>query len=360
MVSALYVTSLDPSSPGGIQTMINNQIKGLRELGHDVKIVHADPATPRRVRDFLPKRRYFRTQDNFPPTEWLRYAYYNKQERLTRNAIEKYHPDIVHAGMIRCLPALKVAEEYGLPSVVSMYAYELRNSRLAQSALNSASIAQCCSQYSKGLVEHANPSVETRTIYPSVNFSVFSESSGSEQYQGDVVSIGRLVKRKNMSTVIDAWKSLPYDIRGERVLHIIGEGPEGDSLKQRVSEEDPIRFTGFVSEQEKRQALTASDLFILVPTKKRFDIEGFGIVWVEAQAAGTPVIGSTYGGAPEAIGDCGTIVHQPSDVAEVRKVIKSNLRSSSATEEKLRNHAKKFDIPRIAGQLEEMYTNLLN
>lgn len=60
-------------------------------------------------------------------------------------------------------------------------------------------------------------------------------------------------------------------------------------------------------------------MFAFVPRGEGYEAEGFGTVYIESQATGTPVVGSSNGGAPEAIGDGGVIVkdeYNPQEVAD--------------------------------------------
>lgn len=358
MTRILYVTSLDPESPGGIQTLIRNQIRGLRELGHYVELLYVPASVTRSLLNFVPKVRYLRTQDNFPPKEWLRFAYYNHLEKRVSEKVNEVNPDVIHAGMIRCYPALRVATKMEIPSVLSTYAMELGNHRLANSAIRTADLIHCISQYTKGLVEGTVSSAETRVIPPSIDVERFQKMSSDKEKSGSVVTLARFVERKNISTLIDAWEVLDQDIIGDRNLIIMGGGPLEKQLKAKASEIPQIQFTGFVPEEQKIEYLASSDLFALVPTKNRLDIEGFGIVWIEAQAAGTPVVGSNYGGAPEAIGGGGIIVSQPTDVESVANAIERGLKKPPTTKEHLEKRVQKFDILPVATELERVYRQL--
>jgi glycosyltransferase involved in cell wall biosynthesis len=142
-----------------------------------------------------------------------------------------------------------------------------------------------------------------------------------EKQTGPVVTIARLVDRKNVETVIKAWKLLPAEVQADRELIIVGEGENRTRLEELTSSESDIRFTGWESEQRKVELLERASVFVLPALRDGYDVEGFGIVYIEAQAAGTPVIGSSYGGVPEAVGDGGVIVDQPEDPAVISNEI---------------------------------------
>jgi len=80
-----------------------------------------------------------------------------------------------------------------------------------------------------------------------------------------------------------------------------------------------VRFLGFVPEEELPDLYRASDLFVLCTREaaERQEVEGFGLVFLEAQACGTPVVGVRSGGIPDAVkeGEGGWLIEQDDVVA---------------------------------------------
>jgi glycosyltransferase involved in cell wall biosynthesis len=106
-----------------------------------------------------------------------------------------------------------------------------------------------------------------------------------------LVTVGRLVARKAVSQLIDMVARI--DDPALRLV-IIGDGPKKPELEAqagRLGVADRIRFAGFVEEQEKVDLLSAADLY--VSTSQH---EGFGLVFLEAMAAGLPVVCYDFGG----------------------------------------------------------------
>jgi glycosyltransferase involved in cell wall biosynthesis len=92
--------------------------------------------------------------------------------------------------------------------------------------------------------------------------------------------------------------------RGDILLTVGGEGPLAEKLQNMAREVgvgDFVRFTGFIPERELPSYYQMADLFIL-PTK---DLEGFGMVTVEALASGLPVLGTPVGGTREILAHLG-------------------------------------------------------
>jgi phosphatidylinositol alpha-1,6-mannosyltransferase len=110
---------------------------------------------------------------------------------------------------------------------------------------------------------------------------------------------------------------------GGPVLLLVGNGPyraELGSLASRLGVADSVVFTGPVSWQDLPAYYDAADVFAMPCRTRRhgLDVEGLGIVYLEASAAGLPVIGGDSGGAPDAIlpGESGYVV-PGGDVAAV-------------------------------------------
>jgi len=114
--------------------------------------------------------------------------------------------------------------------------------------------------------------------------------------------------------LIEAWPTVLHRIPEAHLL-IAGSGPMGPALRRRVTKlrlNEAITFTGDVAAADLPAFHAAADLFAM-PCRTRnlgLDVEGLGIVYLEAQAAGTPVIAGDSGGAPEAVraGETGQVV----------------------------------------------------
>lgn len=122
-----------------------------------------------------------------------------------------------------------------------------------------------------------------------------------------VVCVSRVVPRKGQDTLIRAWPQVLRQVPGAALL-IVGDGPYLPSVRQQAERSGLtpfVRFTGPVPEDELPAHYAAGDVFAMpCRTRRRgLDVEGLGIVYLEASAAGLPVIGGDSGGAPDAIAD---------------------------------------------------------
>jgi glycosyltransferase involved in cell wall biosynthesis len=114
-----------------------------------------------------------------------------------------------------------------------------------------------------------------------------------------VVTVRRLVRAKGVDHLIEAASALRERI-ANICITIVGTGPLAGELQQAIVDrglQDTVRLMGHVSESDLPYVYRAADLFV-VPT---VTLEGFGLVVVEALAAGTPTLVTPIGGLPEVV-----------------------------------------------------------
>ena len=133
-----------------------------------------------------------------------------------------------------------------------------------------------------------------------------------------VVSVSRLVPRKGMDVLIDAVARLRAE-RPDVVLAIGGTGRDRPRLERIARRRRlPVRFLGRVPDGDLPDLLAAADVFAMLCRDRWFGLEqeGFGIVFVEAAAAGVAQVAGDSGGAADAVEDAetGLVVRRPRDV----------------------------------------------
>ena len=129
-----------------------------------------------------------------------------------------------------------------------------------------------------------------------------------------IVSVGRLVHRKGQDVLIEAMPAIIKDVPEAHIL-MIGEGPYRSYLETRAKSlgiEDKITFIGRIQYADLPRYICVGDLFVM-PSRSRLaglEVEGLGIVYLEASACGLPVIAGDSGGAPDAVleGQTGLVV----------------------------------------------------
>jgi phosphatidylinositol alpha-1,6-mannosyltransferase len=127
-----------------------------------------------------------------------------------------------------------------------------------------------------------------------------------------------------LSTIAD----LPSEYKCKIRLEIGGKGPYKSALEQQTKDlalDKIISFKGYIPEGEINDFYSRNDLFILCTREEKdnCNVEGFGLVFVEAQACGTAVIGTNAGGIPDAIknGKGGWLIEQDSKT-ELSSILK--------------------------------------
>jgi phosphatidylinositol alpha-1,6-mannosyltransferase len=129
-----------------------------------------------------------------------------------------------------------------------------------------------------------------------------------------VVCVSRLVTRKGQDTLIRAWPAVRA-AGGDPVLLLVGSGPADRKLHRlarQLGVSGSVRFTGQVPAADLPSYYGAGDVFAMPCRTRRggLDVEGLGIVYLEASATGLPVIAGDSGGAPDAVihGETGYVV----------------------------------------------------
>ncbi|HJQ01350.1 MAG TPA: glycosyltransferase family 4 protein [Jatrophihabitans sp.] len=156
---------------------------------------------------------------------------------------------------------------------------------------------------------------ELRRLTPGVDLDTFNPTvSGAgvrERYRLTdrpvVVCVSRLVPRKGQDVLIRALPAVRDQVPGACLL-IVGGGSYQQRLRQlaeRAGVADDVVFTGPVRYPELPQHFAAGDVFAMPCRTRRFglDVEGLGMVFLEASATGLPVLAGDSGGAPDAVRD---------------------------------------------------------
>jgi phosphatidylinositol alpha-1,6-mannosyltransferase len=120
-----------------------------------------------------------------------------------------------------------------------------------------------------------------------------------------IVSVGRLVHRKGQDTLVEAMPQILAHVPNAHLL-FVGEGPYKDYLVKRAAQlgaTQAISFIGRIQYGELPRYICVGDIFAM-PSRSRLaglEVEGLGIVYLEASACGLAVIGGKSGGAPDAV-----------------------------------------------------------
>ncbi|MBM7438483.1 glycosyltransferase family 4 protein [Streptomyces sp. HB132] len=174
-------------------------------------------------------------------------------------------------------------------------------------------IAEALTPEAAGRMVQLPPGVDEKTFHP---------DSGGDRVRARlgltdrpvVVCVSRLVPRKGQDTLVLAMPAILARVP-DAVLLVVGGGPYAGQLKKLADEtgvQDSVRFTGPVPWEELPAHYGAGDVFAMPCRTRRggLDVEGLGIVYLEASATGLPVVAGDSGGAPDAVlhGETGWVV----------------------------------------------------
>lgn len=226
----------------------------------------------------------------------------------------------------------------GVPYVLYAYGADLLEFRdrplwggLLRRILAGAARVVTISRFTAAALEASRvPQERIRLLMPAIDLSRFSGLPDRErlrqgrgwQHAEVILTVGRLVERKGQDTVIRALAEVAA-ARPQARYVIGGAGPYEKPLRDLARQqgvEGRVDFVGFVPEEELPGLLAAADVFAMVSRQRpeAGDVEGFGIVFLEANAAGTPVLGGRSGGVEDAVIDGRTgLLVDPQNVAAV-------------------------------------------
>ncbi len=190
-------------------------------------------------------------------------------------------------------------------------------------ALQTADRVVAISRYTASFVERAgvDPS-RIEIVYPGYDTNRFRPL----QDRLVILTVGNLVARKGHDTTI---RSLPrlLQLVPDVTYLIVGDGPYRSQLETLATElgiRNRVIFAGRLADEDLAQLYALCDVFVM-PSRAQLDekdVEGFGIVFLEANACAKPVIGGRSGGVPEAIVDGVTgLLVDPNDSGELADAI---------------------------------------
>ena len=172
---------------------------------------------------------------------------------------------------------------------------------------------------------HLPPGVDAEAFRPGLDGAAVRRRLGLAD-RPTVVCVSRLVPRKGQDVLIRALPGIRRRVPGAALL-IVGGGPDQARLRRladRVGVAGDVRFAGPVSRAELPGHYAAGQVFAMPCRTRRggLDVEGLGLVYLEASATGLPVVAGSSGGAPDAVrqGETGYVVDGRSVAAVVDRV----------------------------------------
>lgn len=216
------------------------------------------------------------------------------------------------------------------------------------------------------------PEYKVVLLYPGVDTKRFvpaSADAGEREKLGWIgrkvlLTVGRLQKRKGHDCLIKALKTIRLT-HPDVLYAILGHGEELPHLKALAESEgvaDLVQFIGEVNDENLLRCYQQSDLFVLPNRTIGRDFEGFGMVLLEAQACGKPVVAGDSGGTSETmrIPETGRVVNCDTPEPLAKLIIEMLADPARLQEMGVRGRAwvcEKFDWEALASQAAELFRN---
>ncbi len=185
---------------------------------------------------------------------------------------------------------------------------------------------------------------DSTVIYPPVNIEEFELQKEKKKFY---FTASRMVPYKKMEVIVKAFNEMEH-----KKLIVAGDGPELKRLKKIAK--DNIEFVGFIESFQLKKYMQNAKAFVFAAE------EDFGIIPVEAQACGTPVIGYGKGGLTE------TVIHDETGVFFYHQTSESIVdavkyfETLTFTPEKIRKNAERFSKERFEREMYNFVNNKIN
>jgi phosphatidylinositol alpha-1,6-mannosyltransferase len=234
------------------------------------------------------------------------------------------------------------------------------------------------SQWCRGLLEPAfgprprhvmlPPAVDPQEYHPGVDGTAVRRRFGVGEGEPLVVCVSRLVPRKGQDVLIAGLGELRRRVPGARLM-IVGGGPHEAALRRQADDHGVgahVVFTGMVAGDELPACFAAADVFAMPCRERRrgLEVEAFGIVFIQAEAVGVPVVAGAIGGVPDSLEDGRTgVLVDGTDASAVTDALVGLLadrdRCREMGEAAARFVADGFTWPRRTGQLRDLLAEVV-
>lgn len=357
-------SAYDLASRGGVQTHVRELARQLRAWGHEVRII--GPCSDiGKVDDvgFIPMGKPVPLPSRgsvgrISISVWLRARIKRMLDEEQFDIIHMHEPfsSYVCVGMLSQSASVNIGTFHAFPG---SRVYNFGGARIAQPYFNMLHGRIAVSQPAKEFIS---------SVFPG-DYALIPNGVRVDQYQGDIkpfrrlqdgminlLFLGRGDKRKGLKYLLLAYSKLKWDWPNLRLI-VIGPG-NPDAECQRIAGERSLRdvlFVGGVSDEDKFRYLRTADVYCSPATGG----ESFGLVLVEAMAAGLPVVASAIPGYETVLRDgIDGLTFPPEDVRALEESLGRILTDQSLRQrlgENARRRAEVFRWERVARQVMDYY-----
>jgi glycosyltransferase involved in cell wall biosynthesis len=334
----LFSFEFPPVTTGGIGKVAFQKYRKFQEYGYTVHLVSTVKSKNRKSLWYAipPKNNFIKVTKSFLYCLWI---------------IIRFSPRFIYclSGTYIGFIAFLLHKLFATPYFIMAHGHEFMQfgaqsfiSKILKIVYNNAAAVFSVSNFTKReLLKRGVKKHKVHTVYNSIespdpnivkSHDILREKDRLHVSPSGLVllTVSRLDKRKGHSNVIRALKDIFSEIpeAREKILYIItGSGPEEQRITKLISEyklEKNVILYGHVSEDKLPLLYTLADLFIMpnVIIHDRGNVEGFGIVFLEAAVHGLPSIAGIHGGSAEVVldGETGFLVNG-NNVAEIKEKI---------------------------------------
>ncbi len=359
----LFISTETRPIVGGIGRCLDGWLSGLVELGHEVCMLGLVSEQVYAKTGGLPARSYreewlairnrgtqWLDRLGLARKMWSALFIFQRNLLIRRRCVQMFdgfRPDVVIFSVLNtlCCQSFIQARRRGVHCAGIAYGSEInpvrvQNPRWLRRTLAHLDRIVVISDYTRELAQAWSVQDDRIVVvHPALSPDIVARArrqaaarvpgSASKDESGpmNLLTICRIVERKGVQTVIQAVAQLRSQSCHIR-YDIVGEGPYRrrlEELAEHLGVSDVVRFHGGVSDTDREALLRDCDIFVMDPFESADgDVEGFGIVFLEAGLFGKPVIGSHSGGISDAVRDGHTgILVRPQDVPRLVDAIRS-------------------------------------
>lgn len=287
-------------------------------------------------------------------------------------AIDRQSPVLIHAHFFNDgLDAVRLGDKLDLPVITTVHGHDItkHENTVAQSSSRRRlfdrvdRIIAVSEFMAKQALARGCPESKLQQHYIGIDLDKFTQQK-DESDQPSLLFVGRLVEKKGCTYLLQAMQHLQTRFP-DLQLTIMGEGELKSSLQQEAATRQlNVRFTGAATAVEIRQQLARCWLFVAPSiTAESGDMEGLGMVFLEAQALQTPVVSFRSGGLVEAVEEGKTaLLSAEKDVSGLTENITRLLENSTLRHNMGAAGRKRveenFDVRKQCAKLEMIYAKL--
>jgi phosphatidylinositol alpha-mannosyltransferase len=342
------------SRPGGVQGQVLGLARELRQLDVDVRIVApCDGPPPDATIVSVGPTVEWESNGSIAPISPGR-----STARRTAEALRTLEPDVVHLHEpIVPGPTVSALIGFNGPMVGTFHAagevpYQWLRPAL-RSLMMRLTFRVAVSESARETAAGNWTGAEYTVLWNGIEIEPIAATAPAESPKPTVLFIGRHEPRKGLEVLLDAWDGIDRDAR----LQIVGVGPQSEELQRRAVGD--VEWCGSITDAPRNALLRGARVFC-APSLRG---ESFGVVLLEAMAAGAPIVASAIEGYQNvARSGRDALLVPPGDVAALRGALRRLLDDPALRgrlAESGRERAEQFSMRRLAERYLELYSRAL-